>query len=102
MSIGLVQPERQTFQRRWAGRRHHSLDRDGVMVEIIAIAWAQGEIRLTLKAINDELRNREHNVRLERAGGYFYFHLGEAADWGLPRVERLDRRVAFDGSRRVS
>jgi hypothetical protein len=43
-------------------------------------------MRLTLKTINDELRKRGHDGQLERAGGYFYFHLGETADW-------LDRTV---------
>ncbi len=43
-------------------------------------------MRLTLKAINDELSKRGHKARLEKGDGYFYFHTGEAADW-------LDRTV---------
>ena len=42
--------------------------------------------RVTIKTVNDELARRGHNARLERAGGYFYFWTGEAADW-------LDRSV---------
>ena len=34
---------------------------------------------ITLKAVNAELAKRV--VRLERAGGYFYFMGGEAATW---------------------
>src|ERR1022692_506961 len=41
---------------------------------------------LTLKAINAELAKRGHTARLEKAGPYFYFFGGEAADW-------LDRTV---------
>jgi hypothetical protein len=44
--------------------------------------------RLTLKAVNEELARRGHNVRLERAEGYFYFWTGEAADW-LDRTVRV-------------
>lgn len=41
---------------------------------------------LTLKATNAELAKRGHTARLEKAGPYFYFFGGEAADW-------LDRTV---------
>ncbi len=41
---------------------------------------------LTVKAINAEMERRGHHARLERAGPYFYFFGGEAADW-------LDRTV---------
>lgn len=41
---------------------------------------------LTLKAINAELAKHGHTTRLEKAGPYFYFFGGEAADW-------LDRTV---------
>ena len=44
-------------------------------------------MRLTLKAINDELARRGYAARLARAGGYFYFQFGEAALW-------LDRTVS--------
>ena len=43
-------------------------------------------MRLTVKAINDELAKRGHSVRLEKGDGYFYFSGGDAADW-------LDRTV---------
>jgi hypothetical protein len=43
-------------------------------------------MRLTLKAINDELHRLGHNVLLAKGDGYFYFWSGEAADW-------LDRTV---------
>ncbi len=43
-------------------------------------------MRLTLKAINDELRRRGHNVLLAKGDGYYYFWSGEAAGW-------LDRTV---------
>jgi hypothetical protein len=37
--------------------------------------------RVTLKAINDELLRRGHDVRLEKTSDYFYFFGGEATDW---------------------
>jgi hypothetical protein len=43
-------------------------------------------MRLTLKAINEELMRRGHTVRLAKGSHYFYFHFGEAAGW-------LDRTV---------
>jgi hypothetical protein len=43
-------------------------------------------MRLTLKAINDELRRLGHDVHLEKGDGYFYFWKGDANDW-------LDRTV---------
>jgi len=43
-------------------------------------------MRLHLQVINDELARLGHTARLEKGDGYFYFHLGEAADW-------LDRSV---------
>jgi hypothetical protein len=43
-------------------------------------------MRLTLKAINEELAKRGYSARLEKGDGYFYFSGGEAADW-------LDRTV---------
>lgn len=42
--------------------------------------------RVTLKAINDELKRLGHDVRLDKGEGYFYFWSGEAHDW-------LDRTV---------
>jgi len=42
--------------------------------------------RITLKAVNDELARLGYDARLEKAGGYFYFWTGEAAEW-------LDRTV---------
>ena len=41
-----------------------------------------------LKAINEELAKRGHTARLEKGAGYFYFHLGEAANW-LDRTVRV-------------
>lgn len=38
-------------------------------------------MRLTLKAINDELAKRGVGARLEKGEGYFYFFGGEASDW---------------------
>jgi hypothetical protein len=43
-------------------------------------------MRLTVKAINEELAKRSSSARLERGDGYFYFSGGEVADW-------LDRTV---------
>ena len=43
-------------------------------------------MRVTLKAINDELARRGATARLAKAAGYSYFQFGEAADW-------LDRTV---------
>jgi hypothetical protein len=43
-------------------------------------------MRLTVKAINEELAKRGSGARLERGDGYFYFSGGEATDW-------LDRTV---------
>jgi hypothetical protein len=45
-------------------------------------------MRLHLKVINDELARLGHTARLEKGDGYFYFHLGEAADW-LDRTVRV-------------
>jgi len=43
-------------------------------------------VRLTVKAINDELAKRGSHARIEIGDGYFYFSGGEATDW-------LDRTV---------
>ena len=43
-------------------------------------------MRVTLKAINDELAKRGASARLAKAAGYFYFQFGEATEW-------LDRTV---------
>lgn len=43
-------------------------------------------MRITLKAINDELSKHGDGVTLEKGDRYFYFSGGEAADW-------LDRTV---------
>ena len=45
-------------------------------------------MRLHLKVINDEMARLGHTARLEKGAGYFYFHLGEAADW-LDRTVRV-------------
>jgi hypothetical protein len=44
------------------------------------------DVRLTVKAINEELAKRGSGARLEKGDGYFYFSGGEATDW-------LDRTV---------
>ena len=48
-------------------------------------------MRLTLKAINDELANRGYSARLIKSTGYFYFQSGETASWldGLSTCEPL-------------
>jgi hypothetical protein len=38
-------------------------------------------MRLTLKAINEELAKKGHTARLTKGAGYFYFQFGEAAEW---------------------
>ena len=43
-------------------------------------------MRLTVKAVNQELAKRASGTRLEKGEGYFYFSGGEATDW-------LDRTV---------
>ena len=43
-------------------------------------------MRLTVKAINEELAKRGSSARLEKGDGYFYFSGGETTDW-------LDRTV---------
>ena len=43
-------------------------------------------MRLTLKAINDELRRLGQDVHLDKGDGYFYFWKGDANKW-------LDRTV---------
>ena len=37
--------------------------------------------RVTLKAINDELKRLGYDVHLDKGDGYFYFWCGEANDW---------------------
>ena len=44
------------------------------------------DVRLTVKAINEELAKRGSGARLEKGDGYFYFSGGETTDW-------LDRSV---------
>jgi hypothetical protein len=51
-------------------------------------------MRLTLKAINDELAKRNYTARLAKSTGYFYFQFGEAAFWldrtvNVPTLESL-------------
>ena len=43
-------------------------------------------MRLTVKAINEELAKRGSSAKLEKGDGYFYFSEGETIDW-------LDRTV---------
>ena len=44
------------------------------------------KMRVTVRAVNDELAKRGHKAMLVQGDGYFYFRGGEAADW-------LDRTV---------
>ena len=51
-------------------------------------------MRVTLKAIDDELRRLGHDVHIEKGDGYFYFWKGEANDWldrtvNVPKVSSL-------------
>jgi hypothetical protein len=51
-------------------------------------------MRLTLKAINDELRRLGRDVHLEKGDGYFYFWKGDANTWldrtvNVPKVSSL-------------
>jgi hypothetical protein len=50
-------------------------------------------MRVTLKAIHDQLQRQGHDVHVEKGDGYFYFCGKEANDW-------LDKtvRVATLGS----
>lgn len=43
-------------------------------------------MRITLRAVNDELARYGYAAGLAKASGYFYFQFGEAAEW-------LDRTV---------
>ena len=47
-----------------------------------------GHMRVTLKAINDELARRGATPCLAKAAGYFYFQFGEPAEW-LDRTVRV-------------
>ncbi|HLH00592.1 MAG TPA: hypothetical protein VKX49_30080 [Bryobacteraceae bacterium] len=38
-------------------------------------------MRVTLKAIHDELQRLGHDIYLEKGDGYSYFRGGEANDW---------------------
>ena len=44
--------------------------------------------RVTLKAINEELARLGSTAQLTKGDGYFYFWLGEAAEW-LDRTVRV-------------
>ena len=46
-------------------------------------------MRLTVKAINEELAKRGSSARLEKGDGHFYFSEGETTDW-------LDRTVTAE------
>jgi hypothetical protein len=53
---------------------------------LLGLARYFNEMRVTLKAVNDELAKRGYGARLAKGSGYFYFLSGESADW-------LDRTV---------
>jgi hypothetical protein len=51
-------------------------------------------MRLTLKAINNELGRLGHDVHIEKGDGYFYVWKGEANNWldrtiNVPKVSSL-------------
>ena len=51
-------------------------------------------MRLTLKAINDELRRLGNDVHIEKGDGYFYVWKGDANNWldrtiNVPKVSSL-------------
>src|SRR5580704_18111321 len=51
-------------------------------------------MRLTLKAINDELKQLGNDVDIEKGEGYFYFWKGDANNWldrtvNVPKVSSL-------------
>jgi hypothetical protein len=51
-------------------------------------------MRVTLKAIDDELRRLGHDVHIEKGDGYFYFWKGDANNWldrtvNVPKVSSL-------------
>ncbi|HEY1336551.1 MAG TPA: hypothetical protein VGF59_03535 [Bryobacteraceae bacterium] len=63
-------------------------------------------MRVTLKAINDELASIGTEARLAKGGGYFYFRFGEANDWldrtvTVPTVGSLTLQEWIDEYRRL-
>jgi hypothetical protein len=54
-------------------------------------------MRVTLKSVNDRLADLEHDVRLEKGDGYFYFSGGEATDW-LDRTVKVPIRGSAIGT----
>jgi hypothetical protein len=63
-------------------------------------------MRLTLKAIDDELRRLGHDVHVEKGDGYFYFWKGEANDWldrtvNVPKVGSLTLEQWIDEFNRL-
>ena len=51
-------------------------------------------MRVTLKAVNDELAKLGENVILAKGAGYFYFSSGEADDW-LDRTVKVSTISSF-------
>jgi hypothetical protein len=51
-------------------------------------------MRVTLKAVNDELAKRGFTARLVKASGYFYFQGGEADEW-LDKTVRVPNVSSF-------
>ena len=45
-------------------------------------------MRLALKTVNEELARRGHTAVLAKGDGYFYFTMGDTADW-LDRTVRV-------------
>jgi hypothetical protein len=63
-------------------------------------------MRLHLRIINDELARRGYAARLGKGDGYFYFHLGEAADWldctvGVRTINSLTLKEWMEEFRRL-
>jgi hypothetical protein len=51
-------------------------------------------MRVTLKAVSDELAKRGSTARLTKASGYFFFQGGEADDW-LDKTVRVPTVSTF-------
>ncbi len=63
-------------------------------------------MRLTLKAINDELRRLGNDVHIEKGDGYFYVWNGDANDWldrtiNVPKVSSLTLEQWIDEYNRL-
>jgi len=71
------------------------------------ISGKMGQVRLTVKAVNEELAKRGHTARVAKADGYFYFQFGEAANWldrtvRVPTVNALSLKQWMDEYQRLT